>query len=114
MTAWTSDHCRPAATVSFVGSTNGEWGIEIAGGAAPRIQQPKPARLEIFNSEQDIRPLAAGYKTVEKSAAGMDARAEIAYGGNVVFHVQDRWSADRSGGIREPEGGSHGKRAGRF
>ena len=83
---------QTGATVSFVRSTNGEWGIDIAGGAAPRIQQPKPARLEIFSSEQDIRPLAAAYKTVEKSAAGMDASAEIAYSSNVVFRVQDRWS----------------------
>ena len=69
-----------------------EWGIEIAGGAAPRILQPKPARLEVFRTEEDIRQLAAGYKTVQKSAAGIDARAEIAYGDNVVFRVQDRWS----------------------
>ena len=46
---------QTGATVSFVRSTNGEWGIEIVGGAAPRIQQPKPARLEIFGSEQDIQ-----------------------------------------------------------
>jgi hypothetical protein len=83
---------QTGAAVSFVRSTNGEWGVEITGGAAPRIQQPKPARLEIFSSEQDIRPLAAGYKTVEKSAAGVDARAEIDCGSNVVFLVQDHWS----------------------
>ncbi|HEX7569706.1 MAG TPA: hypothetical protein VF492_04315 [Verrucomicrobiae bacterium] len=83
---------QTGATVSFVRSTNGEWGIEIVGGAAPRIQQPKPARLEIFGSEQDIHQLAAGYKTVEKSATGLDARAEIVYSNNVIFHMQDRWS----------------------
>ncbi len=83
---------QTGATVSFLRAAEGEWGIEIAGAAAPRILQPKPAKLEIFSTEEDIRQLATGYKTVEKSAAGIDAMAEIAYGDNVVFRVRDRWS----------------------
>ena len=83
---------QTGATVSFARSTAGEWGIEISGGAAPRILQPKPAKLEVSRTEEDIRQLAAGYKTVEKSTAGIDARAEIAYGENVVFRVNDQWS----------------------
>jgi hypothetical protein len=66
------------------------WGIEI--NANPHISQPKPARLEVFRTEEDIRQLAAGYKTVEKSADGISARADIAYGESVVFHFQDQWS----------------------
>jgi hypothetical protein len=83
---------QTGAMVSFARAAAGDWGIEIAGAAAPRILQPKPAKLEVFRTEEDIRQLAAGYKTVQKSADGMDARAEIAYGENVVFHVTDRWS----------------------
>jgi hypothetical protein len=83
---------QTGATVSFVRSTAGEWGVEIAGSAAPRIVQPKPANLEVYRSDNDIRQLAAGYKTIQKTAAGMDASAEIAYGENVVFKVADRWS----------------------
>jgi hypothetical protein len=84
---------QSGATVSFVRSAAGEWGLEIAGAAAPRIFQPKPAKLEIYRSEEDIRQFAAGYKTVEKSAAGIDARAEIAYGEAVVFRLTDHWTA---------------------
>jgi hypothetical protein len=80
------------AAVSFVRAAGGNWGIEIAGGAAPLLQQPKPAKLEVFRAEEDIRQLAAGYKTVQKSGSGIDARVEIAYGDDVVFRVQDRWS----------------------
>lgn len=87
---------QTGTTVSFVRAASGEWGIEIAGGATPRIVQPKPARLEIFRPEEDIRQLAAAYSTVEKSAEGLNARAEIAYTNNVVFHVQDRWSLTRA------------------
>jgi hypothetical protein len=83
---------QTGATVSFARSAAGEWGIEIAGASAPRILQLRPARLEVYRTEDDIRRLAAGYKTVQKSAAGIDARAEIAYGENVVFRVHDRWS----------------------
>ncbi len=80
------------AAVSFVRVAGGEWGIQITDGTTPRIAQPKPAKLEIFREEEDIRPLSAGYKTVEKSASGIEAQAEIRYGDNVVFHVQDRWN----------------------
>ena len=83
---------QTGATVSFIRGETGEWSIEIAGSAAPLIQQSKPARIEVFRAEDDIRQFAAGYKTVQKSASGIDAQAEIAYNSNVVFHVQDHWS----------------------
>jgi hypothetical protein len=83
---------QTGATVSFVRTSEGEWGIEISGGTAPRLTQLKPARLDVFRTEEDIRELAAGYKTVQQSASDIDASAEIAYDGNVVFHVQDLWS----------------------
>ena len=83
---------QTGATVSFVRSDSGDWGIEITGSEAPRLIQPKPAKLEIFNSETDVRQLDFGYKTVEKSPAGIEAIAEIPYGDNVVFQVKDSWS----------------------
>jgi hypothetical protein len=82
---------QSGATVSFVKS-EGAWGIEIAGENTPQIIQTKPARIEVFQSEGDIQPLTAGYKTVRKSATGILARAEIKFGENVVFSVQDQWS----------------------
>jgi hypothetical protein len=82
---------QTGAAVSFTRSTSG-WGVQISGGAAPRIQQLEPAKLEIYRADEDIRQVSAGYKTVQKTAAGMDARAEIAYGQGVVFHVNDRWN----------------------
>ncbi len=80
------------ATVSFHRSEETGWGIEIVGGPAPRVFQPKPVRLEVHRSAGDIRQLTAGYATVLASAAGVDARADIAYGGGVVFRITDRWS----------------------
>ena len=83
---------QSGAIVSFVRSTSGEWGIEIADGPAPRISQPKPARLEVSPTEEETRELATGYKMVRKSAEGVDALAEIPYGDKVVFRVQDHWA----------------------
>jgi hypothetical protein len=85
-------HLQTGATASFVRSVTGEWGIEISGAGAPMMNQAKPSRLEIFREDNDIRQLAAGYKIVEKSADGFDARADIFYGSNVVFHIRDHWS----------------------
>ena len=81
---------QTGATVAFVRNASGDWGIEIAG--SPRIVQSKPASVEVYRSERDIRRLAAGYKTVRRSVAGVEARAEIADRGRVLFRVDDRWS----------------------
>ncbi len=83
---------QTGATVSFVCAAGGEWGIEIFGDTAPMMMQQKPAQIEIFQREKDICELAAGYKTVRKSASGIDAHAEIIYSDSVVFRMHDRWS----------------------
>jgi hypothetical protein len=85
-------HLETGAIVTFVRNTDGEWGIEISGSNAPRLMQQKPARLDVYRSEQDIRDLAAGYKTIKQSSSDIDAFAEIIYGENVVFQVEDLWS----------------------
>jgi len=85
-------HMQNGATVSFVRDADGGWGIEISGGTAPSLIQQKPVQLEVFQSEADIIELAARYKTVQHSASGIDALAEIAYGNNVLFRVLDCWN----------------------
>jgi hypothetical protein len=83
---------QTGAMVSFVRAAGGEWRIHISGGAAPQLTQLKPAQIEVIGPEGNIRDLAAGYTTVQQSASDIDARAEIAYGDNVAFRVEDRWS----------------------
>src|SRR5512140_3451270 len=82
---------RSGATVSFTRIMPAAWGIEVAAAAAPRVVQDRPARLELIDSEGEIRELAAGYGTVEKRTSGIEGRAEIASGHGVVFHVVDQW-----------------------
>jgi hypothetical protein len=82
---------RTGATVSFTRTGAAGWGIEVAGAAAPRVAEARPARLQVFHSEDDIRELAAAYRTVQKMPAGIEARADIASGNGVVFHVVDQW-----------------------
>ncbi|MGO9481100.1 MAG: hypothetical protein ACLP05_04900 [Candidatus Kryptoniota bacterium] len=84
------------AAVTFVRDPGGKWGIEISGGAAPRMMQPKPAKLETFQTEEGVRELAGGYKTIQQSDSGIDAYAEIAYDEDVVFHVEDLWSLNEA------------------
>jgi hypothetical protein len=82
---------QTGATVSFVRALEGRWGIEISGGPAPRVFQKEPAKLEVYAADNDIRQLTAGYDALEKSAAGIDGRADIDLS-NVVFLVRDHWS----------------------
>ena len=79
------------ATVSFVRAVGGEWGIEISGGAAPRLAQLKPVKIEVLQSGNAIRKLAAGYNSVLQSDSEVEAHAELAFGDSVVFRVLDRW-----------------------
>jgi hypothetical protein len=87
-------HLPTGATVVFVRDAGREWGIEIQGASAPGFRQWKPARFEVFRTDEDIRQLAAGYRTVERSATGVEATAVVADGDQVVFRVQDSWSLD--------------------
>jgi hypothetical protein len=79
------------ATVSFVRSSAGEWGIKVAGGDAPVIEQAQPAGVEVYRQSDDIRKLSAGYKTVKKIEKGADAYAEVQYGPHVLFRMHDVW-----------------------
>ena len=80
------------AAVSFLRAADGSWGTEIRGSSTPRIAQPKPVRLEVLRTEDDIRQLVVGYASVRRSATGgVDATAEVALDSGVVFHVADRW-----------------------
>lgn len=87
---------QTGAAVAFTRSAMGEWGIEIAGGPAPGIVQPKPAGIEVYWAEDDIRDLSAGYRSVRKSAGGIDAESAVADGKDVAFQFHDKW-AIRSG-----------------
>ena len=80
------------AAVTFVRSDAGGWGIEISGGAAPRLTQPEPAQIEVFRGQTNVSDLAAGYQSVQKEAGAVVAKAKVAGGGEVVFAVEDRWT----------------------
>ncbi len=82
------------ATVTFSRGDGGAWGIAIAGTDSPAVRQAQPARLEIFRGEGDIRQLATGYRTVERSANGVDALAVVADRDGATFRVQDHWTID--------------------
>ena len=39
---------QTGAAITFTRTASDGWGIEIAGGLAPRIAQPKPAAIEVY------------------------------------------------------------------
>ena len=79
------------ATVAFVRENSGDWGIEISGGAAPRLTQQKPAQIEVFADGENVRQLAAGYEAVKKEADTIVATVKVAGEGKAAFAVEDRW-----------------------
>jgi hypothetical protein len=84
------------ATVAFVRSATNDWGIEISGNSHPQFEQQKPVQIKIYLSEQDIRTLVVGYKSIHQISDKAEAQVEIAFGEHVVFRVTDLWGLDRS------------------
>ena len=80
------------ASVTFVRAGSGDWGIEISGGGAPDMTQPKPAQIEVFRGGENVSDLAAGYQSVQKEADAVVAKAKVAGGGAAAFAVEDRWA----------------------
>ena len=82
------------AAVAFVRENSGDWGIEIAGGAAPRMTQPKPAQIEVYRSEENVSDLADGYQSVRKQADAVVASATVTGGNGAAFAFVDVWRVD--------------------
>ena len=91
------------AAVTFVRADAGDWGIEISGAAVPRMTQPKPAQIEVYRSEGNVRQFAAGYQSVQKEADAVVGRAKVAGGGEAAFAVEDRWKTLGRGAVAQPE-----------
>jgi len=85
-------HLANGATVAFVSADHGEFGIEISGGTAPTMTQPKPAQIEVFRGDDNVSDLAAGYQSVQKEADAVVAKATVSGGGDVAFAVEDCWT----------------------
>lgn len=79
------------AAVVFVQAGSGDWGIEISGGTAPRLTQPRPAQIEVFAGGESVRQLAVGYQSVKKEADTVVATAKVTGDGQASFLVEDRW-----------------------
>src|ERR1022692_5046617 len=62
------------SSVVFVQAASGGWGIEIAGSRRARFSQQRPADIEFYRGETDIRRLATGYNSVRKQVSGVTAQ----------------------------------------
>ncbi len=80
------------AAVAFVRADSGDWGLEISGGTAPHLTQPKPAQIEVFAGGENVRQLAAGYQSVKKEDSSVVATAKVTGEGPAAFTVEDRWT----------------------
>ena len=80
------------AVISFIRNMDGEWGLEIAGNAAPLLTQKKPAQIEVYQGEDTIDKLSAGYITIEQKNADIYANTQIKYCEGIVFDIHDVWS----------------------
>lgn len=79
------------AVVAFVRADSGDWGIEVSGDAVPGVSQLKPAQIEVYRGDENVRDVAAGYHSVQKETGMVVAKATVAGGGEATFAVEDQW-----------------------
>lgn len=84
-------HLANGAAVMFVRAGSGDWGIDVSGTVVPHLAQPKPAQIEVYGGDGNVRDLAAGYQSLQKESLEVIARAKVTDGGSVSFLVEDRW-----------------------
>jgi hypothetical protein len=82
------------SSVVFVQAASGGWGIEIAGSRRARFSQQRPADIEFYRGETDIRRLATGYNSVRKQVSGVTAQAEVDASNGTAFAVTDQWTVE--------------------
>jgi len=80
------------STVSFIQQNDGNWGIEVSGNKINPLTQSKPAQVEVYESDDKITQLQAGYKTVKKTGNGINATTEISKDGKILFRIDDQWN----------------------
>jgi len=80
------------ATVSFVRNPAGEWGIEIPNKSVPLMKQYNPAQIMVFQGEENVEDLAAGYQSVQKEGNIVTAKAKVADGSEAIFDIEDQWT----------------------
>ncbi len=83
------------ATFAFVRDPSDGWGIEVRGGPGPGMAQARPAEVEVYVSDGDIRSLVSGYHSIKKTEAGVEAIAVIRHGAEAEFRVHDQWGIER-------------------
>jgi hypothetical protein len=85
------------ATVSFVRTGSGAWGLELTGTGTPHLSQPQPVQIEVFSGDAAVQQLAAGYASLRREAGAVIATATAAGTGGASFLVEDRWTISGAG-----------------
>jgi hypothetical protein len=82
---------QTGSTVAFVRSGENTWGIEISGGPVSGITQAKPARIEVFKTEDAVLKLESGYRKIRQNKGMIEAKADVSLN-DATFHITDQWS----------------------
>jgi hypothetical protein len=80
---------QSGSNVSFVPDTSGSWGIEITGNTVPVLINRQPAQIEIFESEENVTRITAGYQSVKKKGGVLTAVAHLTGTNGAEFEVED-------------------------
>jgi hypothetical protein len=78
-------------TVTFVRAASGDWGVELSIRSGALLSQPKPAQIEIYRGDENVRDFAAGYESVQSETGGLIAKAKVTCDADAAFAVEDIW-----------------------
>ncbi len=81
-----------AVSIAFIENHPGDWRMDASGPGSVQLSQPQPIRFETIDAAGAIRDFAVGYKSVKRTADGMEAHGELSVDGRPAFAVDDVWS----------------------
>ena len=89
---WTLGACRPAQRSRSSAPREASGASKSRAARLRASCNPNPQSLKSFARKRTFASLRPDTRRSRNQPPEFDARAEIAYGENVVFRVQDRWS----------------------
>jgi len=83
---------QSGATVSFIRSAEGGWGIEVTNSTVLKLIQQKPVQIEVYRGMENVVQLASGYKSLKKKDNTIIASVKVSTGSEAKFDIEDQWN----------------------
>lgn len=88
--------CGEGIDLKIMKNTDDTWGIEIETTGKSAVRQPRPVKLEIFDTQSGPRLIDSGYSSIEEANMVLTAKAGFVVSETVSVEITDKWSMNKN------------------